>query len=155
MWRQGGLYPGYPASTQTWQYLSNNLVGVTFTVLFREEDGLLRIWPSVGGDISINMVYRSRGWVRVGFDIDQVFKDNVALASDWIMHDPLLIGRYLKLKFLESLGFDTQSAKDNFNIVLEARSAKDNSAPVLSAAIHGPSFRLLDNANAPETGYGE
>lgn len=154
LWRQGGLVPGYPASAQVWQMFSNILAGVTLTVLFREQDGLLRIWPSVGGDVPVNMEYRSRGWVRVGDATTGSFKDNVALYTDWVLHDPLLIGRYLKMKFLEALGFDTQAAKDDFNLVLEARSSKDNSAPILSAAGGMGGFRLLTGYNAPETGFG-
>jgi hypothetical protein len=154
LWRQGGLYPGYPASPQVWQYYSNILAGVTITVLFREQDGKLLIWPSVGSNVPINMEYRSRGWVRQSDITTGPFKDNVSAGTDWVLHDPLLISRYLKLRFLESLGFDTQSAKDDFNIVLEARSAKDNSAPVLSASVSAPMMRLISVNNVPETGFG-
>jgi hypothetical protein len=154
LWRQGGLYPGYPSSPQVWQYFSNILAGVTLTVLFREQDGKLLIWPSVGGGIPVNMEYRSRGWVRVGDEATGIYKDHIAQGTDWVLHDPLLISRFLKLKFLEALGFDTQAAKDEFNVVIEARSAKDNSAPVLSMSQGMAGFRLIDAGNAPETGYG-
>jgi hypothetical protein len=154
LWRQGGLYPGYPSSPQVWQYFSNIFSGVTLTVLFREQDGKLLIWPSVGAGIPINMEYRSRGWVRVGTGSNVTYKDNVTIGTDYVMHDPLLISRFLKLKFLEALGFDTQSAKDEFNVVLEARSAKDQSAPVLAASSGTVGFRLIDCNNAPETGFG-
>lgn len=154
LWRKGGLYPGYPGSPQVWQYFSNILAGVTITVLFREQDGLMLIYPSVGGGIPINMEYRSRGWVRQGPADTGAYRDNVANGTDYVLLDPTLVSRYLKVRFLNSMGFDTQAAMDDFNLALEARTSKDQSAPVISMARSGVGFRLIDCNNAPETGYG-
>jgi hypothetical protein len=154
LWRKGGLYPGYPTSPQVWQYLSNILSGITLTVMFRERNGELWIWPSVGAGIPISFEYRSRGWVGQGLGPNYSYRDNVLSFTDVVLHDPHLIERYLKLRFLEALGFDTQAAKDDFNIALEARTAKDNAAPTLNAGGVGIGIRWIDDKNAGQTNFG-
>jgi hypothetical protein len=59
------------------------------------------------------------------------------------------------MRFLEALGFDTQGAKDDFNLVFDSLASQDTSKMTLSAAT-GPSngFNLLGVQNIPETGFG-
>lgn len=153
MWKQGGLYPGFPISIQSWQYLANVQAAITIQVIFMERDGLISVAPGTQAGLSINFMYESRGWVNTG---DQAYADNCKLSSDIVLHDPTLISRYLKMKFLEAVGFDTQKATDDFNLVLENRQAKDRSAPILNTGRPGAigPYRLIDGFNAPQTGFG-
>jgi hypothetical protein len=156
MWRKGGLYPGFPASDQTWQYLANSQTGLVISVLFQENQGKLFIYPGVADGTQINMRYQSRGWAYSGTPPAEVYRDNVTAGTNVIVLDPTLISRYLKMKFLESVGFDTQKATDDFHLFLESRSSKDRSAPILNVARGGAvNFRYMDQNNVPLTGFGE
>jgi hypothetical protein len=153
MWKKGGLYPGFPISIQSWQYLANVQAAITIQVIFMERDGLVSVAPGTQADLAINFMYESRGWVYTG---DQAYADNCKTSADVVLHDPTLITRYLKMKFLEAVGFDTQKATDDFNLVLENRQSKDRSAPILNTGRPGAigPYRLIDGFNAPQTGFG-
>lgn len=153
IWRQNmTLYPGIGSlSPQTWQALLNIPVVGTISVIYRERLGGISVLPVPDSVYSFNFEYISRGWVT---DVNQSnFRDNVTTANDIVLLDPLLIGRYLKLRFLEALGFDTQAAKDDFNLVLEAVSSRDKSAPVIATA-KSQGVPLISAMNLPETNYG-
>lgn len=154
MWQPDvNLSPAYGSVTpQTWQMLlSIPLVG-TLQIIYRERSGKLDVLPvPTSSDITVTIEYQSRAWVAVG---GIASRDNVTQYSDVVLHDPALISRYLKMKFLEAVGFDTQKATDDFNLILDARSSKDQSRPILSMSGPYQSARLLDVRNLPETGYG-
>lgn len=140
---------------QMWEYFLNVPVVGTLTIIYRERSGVLQILPIPTASFAFTFEYVSRGWVQQGAAPNQVYRDNVVNASDLVLFDSTLIGRYLKLRFLEALGFDTQGAKDDFNLMLDAVSSQDKSAQTISAARGlGTQFRLIDSFNAPETGYG-
>jgi len=155
MWKKGGLYPGFPISIQSWQYLANVQAAITIQVIFMERMGLISVAPGTAIGLSVNMMYESRGWVRQQNNLTYL-ADNVQDTADIVVHDPLMISRYLKMKFLEAVGFDTQKATDDFNLVLENRMSKDRSAPILNTGRPGAigPYRLIDGFNAPQTGFG-
>lgn len=156
MWQPGTSFiTGFGStSPQLWEYFINVPVVGTLTIIYRERFGGIQVLPMPTSDFSFTFEYVSRGWVT---DANQsgVYRDNVAQGTDLILFDPMLISRYLKLRFLEALGFDTQSAKDDFNIVLDSQTSMDTSKTTLSAA-RGPTngFQLLSVQNVPETGFG-
>jgi hypothetical protein len=154
MWQPNvNLTPAYGSVTpQTWQMLlSIPLVG-TLQIIYRERSGKLDVLPvPTSNGITVTVEYQSRAWVEVS---GQATRDNVTQYSDVVLHDPALISRYLKMKFLEAVGFDTQKATDDFNLILDARTSKDQSRPILSMSGPYNSTRLLDVRNLPETGYG-
>jgi hypothetical protein len=153
MWQPDvNLTPAYGSVTpQTWQMLlSVPLVG-TLQIVYRERSGKLVLLPTPESEIDISVEYQSRAWVN---GVGDILKDHVVQYADVVLHDPALISRYLKMKFLEAVGFDTQKATDDFNLILDARSSKDQSRPILNMAGPFQSARLLDVRNLPETGYG-
>jgi hypothetical protein len=159
MWKKGGLYPGFPISIQSWQYLANVQAAITIQVIFMERDGIISVAPGTAVGMSLNMMYESRGWVlpqTSSFASNDPYSDNCKNSNDTVLHDPSLTTRYLKMKFLESVGFDTQKATDDFNLVLENRQSKDRSAPILNTGRPGAigPYRLIDGFNAPQTGFG-
>lgn len=154
MWKSSGLVIGQPISPQEWQYFSNNSYLPVLRVLFRERGGYLSVPPGTPGSVSVNFEYESRGWVSRQAYPNDLF-DNVTSFTDIILLDPTLFGTYLKMKFLEAIGFDSQKAADDFNLMLEARTSKDKSAPILNAGrTNRFGARLIDVVNIPETGYG-
>jgi len=158
MWKKGGLYPGFPITPQSWQYLANVKAAITIQVIFRERLGVVSVAPGTPIGLEVNMEYESRGWVQPAASTYATagFADRCAQFSDVILHDPTLMTRYLRMKFLEALGFDTQKATDDFNFMLESRQGKDKSAPILNVGRPGAigPFRLIDGYNAPQTGFG-
>jgi hypothetical protein len=156
MWQPGTSFiTGFGStSPQLWEYFLNVPVVGTLTIIYRERFGGIQVLPVPQSAFSFTFEYVSRGWVT---DANQsgTYRDNVAQASDIVLFDPLLIGRYLKMRFLEALGFDTQGAKDDFNLVFDSLASQDTSKMTLSAAT-GPSngFNLLGVQNIPETGFG-
>lgn len=158
MWKKGGLYPGFPITPQSWQYLANVKAAITIQVIFRERLGIISVAPGTPIGLDVNMEYESRGWVQpaVSSYATSAFADRCKQFSDVVLHDPTLMTRYLKMKFLESLGFDTQKATDDFNFMLESRQGKDKSSPILNVGRPGAigPYRLIDGYNAPQTGFG-
>jgi len=127
----------------------------TINVIYREQLGGLGVLPTPTQAYSFTFEYISRGWVT---DAQQTgaYRDNVTQASDIVLFDPLLISRYLKMRWLKSTGFDASDATDEFNLLLDNRSSTDTSKPKLSAAgVLAPlGAPLISIANIPQTGYG-
>ena len=155
MWKKGGLYPGFPISIQSWQYLANVQAAITIQVIFMERNGIISVAPGTAVGLNVNMMYESRGWVRSTQDATYL-SDNVKQYTDVVMHDPTMMIRYVKMKYLEAIGFDTQKATDDFNLILENRQSKDRAAPILNTGRPGAigPYRLIDGFNAPQTGFG-
>ena len=156
-WRKDqNFVPGYGSiSAQTWEYLVNVPIVGTINVIYREQLGGVGVLPSPTSIFSFTFEYISRGWVT---DASQsgVYRDNCTQASDIVLLDPMLISRYLKMKWLKSTGFDATDATDDFNLMLDNKTSQDTSAPKLSAAgVLAPlGAPLISIANIPQTGYG-
>lgn len=160
-WQQGGpsVWPLLgPASPQVWSYLeARQLYSVSLYVWFRIAQGKFNVFPNdpVPDGIPIAFEYISRGWViGEGDQGPESIKDQVTATGDIVLFEPVLIVKYLRLKFLSAKGFDTTSAKADFDLSLESWKGKDNSAPVLNAGRSMDLHRLIDGNNIPDTGYG-
>lgn len=156
-WRKDqNFVPGYgTVSAQTWQYLVNVPIVGTINVIYREQMGGISVLPTPTMPYSFTFEYVSRGWVTDAGNTG-TYRDNVQVASDIVLFDPLLISRYLKMRWLKSTGFDASDATDEFNLLLDNRSSTDTSKPKLSAAgVLAPlGAPLISIANIPQTGYG-
>jgi hypothetical protein len=157
-WRKDqNFVPGYgTVSAQTWEYLVNVPIVGTINVIYRERYGKITVLPKPTQSFSFTYEYISRGWVQNVPGESPVLRDNVIQASDLVLFDPLLISRYLKMRWLKSTGFDASDATDEFNLLLDNRSSTDTSKPKLSAAgVLAPlGAPLISIANIPQTGYG-
>jgi len=95
----------------------------------------------------------SRWWVAETGAPTVAVKDKVEASDDVVLFEPILITKFLKLRFLEAKGFDTTAAVQQFQSVFMQWTGKDVSAPVLNAA-RMRLFPYLGWRNIPETNYG-
>jgi hypothetical protein len=157
VWRKDqNFIPGYGSiSPQVYEYLVNVPIVGTINIIYREQLGGIGVLPVPTEPFQFTFEYISRGWVT---DAAQsgVYRDNVSQASDIVLFDPLLISRYLKMRWLKSTGFDATEATDDFNLLLDNRSSTDTSKPKLSmvGANQALGAPLISVANIPQTGYG-
>lgn len=150
-----GLPLGGPLSEQDWTYLVNtNLAASTIYVSFKISQGLFQVLPSPPATgIVINFEYVSRWWVAATALPTVLAKDSPTVNTDIIMFEPILITKFLKLRYLEAKGFDTTAAVGQFLTMFQAYTGKDVSAPVLNMA-RSRFFPYLGYRNIPETNYG-
>lgn len=146
---------GGPLSAQDWTYLVNtNLASSTIYVSFRVAQGKFNILPMPPPTgVIINYEYMSRFWVATAAFPTVLAKDAPTASDDVILYEPILITKFLKLRFLEAKGFDTIAASKQFEVAFMQWTGNDISAPVLSMA-RMRTFPYLGWRNIPETGYG-
>lgn len=147
-----------PLSAQDWTYLlGRDLVGSTIYASFRFDQGKFYIFPQdpVVAGLDINFEYISRNLIAIAATNPVEYTDEAIGTGDVVQFPPHLIRMMLKMKLLDTKGFDSTKATDQFYQALNSWMGKDNSAAVLNAA----RFRhwmpyLQPYANLPDTGYG-
>lgn len=147
---------GGPMTAQDYAYLVNtNLANSTVFVTFRMNEGQLWILPDPPPAAQeINFQYVSRNWVQpAGTTLPSERTDAPAAFADVVLYEPILIIKFLKLRFLEAKGFDTTAAVGQFITMFNSWTGKDVSAPILRMA-RSRLFPYLGLRNIPETGYG-
>jgi hypothetical protein len=149
-----GLPLGGPLSEQDWTYLVNtNLASSTIYVSFKMAQGQIQVLPQPPPTgIEINFEYVSRYWVAATGSTTGS-KDKPTASDDVILFEPILIVKFLKLRFLEAKGFDTTAAAGQFLTMFQSWTGKDASAPILNTA-RMRFFPYLGYRNIPETNYG-
>ena len=145
-----------PLSAQDWTYLrGRDLVSSSIYVSFRLIDGTFNVYPNdpVPDALDINFEYINRNWVHsVTGDQDQ---DTILEGSDIVLYEPILIIKFLKVKFLESKGFDASASRNEFQNMFDSRTGKDTGAPILNAGSSGRGIPYLQPyGNTADTGYG-
>lgn len=147
-----------PLSAQDWTYLlGRDLVGSTIYASFRLNDNKLWIFPNdpVPPSLDINFEYISRNLIEKAATQPPEYEDEAIAPADIVLFPPILITRFLKAKFLEAKGFDSQKAEDAFWRSFESWKGKDNSAAILNAGRQFRGFPYLDMyRNTPDQGYG-
>lgn len=149
-----GLPLGGPLSEQDWTYLVNtNLASSTIYVSFKLSQGQFQVLPQPPPDgTEINFEYISRWWVAEPTTTTGT-KEAPESSDDVVLYEPILIIKFLKLRFLEAKGFDTTAATAQFLTMFQAWTGKDTSAPILNMA-RMRFFPYLGYRNIPETNYG-
>lgn len=149
-----GLPLGGPLSEQDWAYLVNtNLANSTVYVSFKLSQGQFQVLPQPPpSGIALNFRYISRWWVAVTGSTTGT-KSSVTLNTDVVLFEPILIKKFLKLRFLEAKGFDTTAAVAQFLNMFNSWTGKDIAAPVLNLA-RMRIFPYLGYRNIPESRYG-
>ena len=145
-----------PLSAQDWTYLlGRDLVSSTIYASFRLKENKFSVFPQPPpAGLDINFEYQSKNWVSDG-QPTPTLTDTVTSGSELILFDRTLITRHVKLKWLESKGFDTTKPQDDFNIVFGSIAGKDKGAEILSAGRNSRTFPYLDSRyNTPDKGYG-
>ena len=155
-WERGENVPlGGPLSAQDWTYLKGrDLASTTLYASFRIAEGNFNIYPEpppIGLDI--NFEYNSTYWVSDGAATPE-YSNEVNTGSDIPLYDRTLLSRYVKLKYLESAGFDTAKAQADFSQVFGFLVGYDKGAPILNAGRGRGSIPFLSIYNVGDTGFG-
>lgn len=154
--RTNALPIGGPLSAQDWTYLAGrNLVSQTIYASFRLAENKLYLFPQPPPPgVRITFEYISRNWVMEQGQ-PQGNRENVGSGSDFIRYDPLLVIKFLKLKFLQAKGLPAMDAAMEFETMLESRIGKSEGATILNAAriSRGTPF-ITPYFNTGDTGYG-
>lgn len=156
-WEQSKRTPMGSLSTQEWATLKGlNLSGGIVYPSFRIAGGKYNIIPNnpVPAGLDINFEYITSNWVWDGNDINPVFKSEVTMATDVPLFNKTLISRAVKVKYLESGGFDTTKAQGDYNQIFAFLTGTDTPANVLDAGGGGGNVPLISTNNAPITGFG-
>ena len=156
-WERGANVPLMgPLSAQDWTYLlGRDLVSATIYASFRIKEGKFSLFPQPPpAGLDVNFEYQSKNWVSDG-QPTPTLSDLVTSGSETILFDRTLISRMLKLKWLESKGFDSTKPQDDFNQVFGSITGKDKGAGILSAGRNARAFPYLDaRYSTPDTGFG-
>lgn len=121
-----------PKSAQEWAWLKGGLLAAAPRLRFRVSGGEFLLWPVPASDRSykISQEYVSRYWVSPDSTLSS--SDMIDLDSDYILYDPWLFTKYVKLKFYQLKGFDQSAVQADFMRIFNALTGKDTGAPVLS-----------------------
>jgi len=153
--RSNDLPVAGPLSAQDWTYLEGrDLVSSTIYASFRELDGKMNLFPQpppVG--LRVTFEYMGRNWLREQGAVD-AFRDTVGSGDNIVLFEPILMVKFLKLKFLSAKGFDATTAALEFDNIFQGRIGKNTGAPILSASNTGGYPYLNSYRNLPDTHYG-
>ena len=144
-----------PLTPQDWSYLEGrNLASSTIYLAFRQYQARIEFYPTtVPTGRTLAFQYVSRNWATNSTGDTE--KDFVDATSDVVLLDPLLVQKFLKVKWLSAKNLPSQDAKVEFENVLLNRMGNTNSAAVLNAARNYRGYPYLNGFyNLPDTGYG-
>jgi hypothetical protein len=143
-----------PLSAQDWTYLlGRDLVSYTIYASFRIKDGQFSIFPQPPPDgLDINFEYQSNAWIR---DVADQPQSELSQGTDVPQFDKTMFGRYIKSKWLDSKGFDSTRANDDFTMIFSSLTGKDKGAKIINAGNGGRNFPYLNSRwNVGDSGYG-
>jgi hypothetical protein len=153
-WERSNTAPlGGPLTAQDWTYLQGrDLVSSTIYASFRLDENKFHVYPQPPqSNWDINFEYISRNWMKSG----AVEGDILVTGADTVLYEPILVQKFLKVKFLSARGFDTAAAVIEFENMFNSRTGKDRGAAILSAGGYSRGFPYLDTyRNIGDTGYG-
>lgn len=152
-WQKSYFWPlRGPYSAQMWQRVVNYPTTGIY-VAFRIQNNQLWLWPQPPPvNIGITFMYKTRGWCQN--QSSSAIQESIVLASDVIMFDWLLFVKALKVRYLESVGFDTTSAQHQFDQIFDVcTSQEQGAAPELELA-KDSRFPFITGFNSPDTGFG-
>lgn len=144
-----------PLSPQDWSYLlGRNLASNSIYVSYRVFQGNLEFYPTtVPTGKTLAFQYITRDWAE---DSGGNGLDYCTATNDVVRLDPLLMQKFLKVKFLDAKNLPSQAARIEFENVLENRSGNDSGVPILNASRNFRTFPYLNALyNTPDTGFGQ
>ena len=112
------------------------------------------MWPKPAKTgMGVSFEYISRNWVQEAGP-SQVKRDTISDGGNIVLFEPILMVKFLKLKWLTSKGFDASAAALDFDTILQGRMGRDAGAPILNAG-SGSGFPYLNAwRNVPSSFYG-
>ena len=145
-----------PLSAQDWTYVEGrDLVAQTIYASFRQAQNQVVVFPNPPPDgLRLTFEYISRNWLaeaQVTDNRHDVIKD----GGDLCLYEPILIIKFLKVKFLDAKGFDSTAARQDFENIFLSRSGKDEGAQILNASSSMRGVPYINPFhNTPDSGYG-
>lgn len=135
-----------PVSPQDWQSFKSGIVYAGPRLRWRVLNGTMAINPPPGNGLTLAFEYISNGWVLSAAGVSQ---PRFTADTDTFVFDPSLMVAGLKLRWLQTKGFDYAFAQADFRNLLSTCRAQNKSAQKLSLA---PSVGtiLLTNRNIPD-----
>lgn len=163
-WNRTSGAPLCPVSPQRWQALQAFEVAGTSPILFRivipDDDDIspalkqIEFATNPGADATIAFAYQSKYWVHPAEE-GSTRDDVLSLTTDYILIEPFLFSRALKLAYKREKGFDTTTAQEDFDQALRMALGHDEGA-ASALSLNGPSGgALLSASNVPDNGFGE
>lgn len=135
-----------PQSPQLWSWLQHSQVGNTAGVTrYRFIDNSIEIYPEPTDSGELSIQYVSDHWVKHDADA----QDRILLSNDTPKHNPWLMVKYTKVKYLTLKGLDAGQSMNEFSNLLNTILGKDRGAPVLSLSGKASS-NLLGPWSVPE-----
>jgi hypothetical protein len=101
--------------------------------------------------VNVALEYVSEYWVQTAASGTGPDADHVTESTDYVLFDPTLVIRGLKLKYMESKGFDTTIPYRHYALRLEWVMGKVGGSRVI-AMDGGNEYR--STLNVPDTGFG-
>jgi len=146
---------GGPLSAQIWTYLGASAIGSpTLEIGFRQANNKLDVYPQpVPDGTNVSFEYISRNWVQQSGQTS-ANTDVISNGSDIVVFEPILVVKYLKVKFLEAKGFDASAARLELDTMFNARTGRDTGAPILNAGGRSGYPYINGYRNVGDTGYG-
>ena len=139
-----------PQSPQDWQSFKSGIVYAGPRLRFRIQGNTLSINPPPSANLNLAFEYISNAWVVSADGL--TYKQKFTADTDTCLFDDSLMVSGLKLRWLQTKGFDYSYAMKEYNDYLSQCKAQDKSAPVLSLAPMSGSV-LLTNRNIPDGGW--
>jgi hypothetical protein len=143
--------PG-PLSPQTYaMVIGRDFGSTTLYVSFMLSENKLVLYPTPPpADIDISFSYISRNWLR---DAGGTTIDRATANDDTALFDPLLLTKFLIVKYKAAKGYDIAVASREFDMCYMSITGYDKGARILSAS--GDSgYPYLTVNNIPFTGFG-
>lgn len=152
-WDRTTSFPlGGPVSAQGWQSLKALGTTATLAPLFRIRGRVLDLHPTPSSVETVALEYITAHWVAATGEMSPT-QSRVEVVTDEVWLDAHLVGRALKLRFLEAKGFPADSAMRDYEDAYSMATGGDGAAPVLSI-VSTSGVRMLDECNIPDTGLG-
>lgn len=155
-WERSENVPlGGPLSAQDWTYLlGRDLASDTIYASFRIAEDEFKLFPNpapVGLDI--NYEYITTHWASDGAPTP-TYQSEILKGSDKPLFDKTLITRYVKLKYLQAAGFETQDAKTDFNQTFSFLTSSDKGSEIINQGSRHRGHIYISSANVGDTNFG-
>jgi hypothetical protein len=142
-----------PMSPQQWSFITQRGIATnTIYPVFMLAQDALQMYPfptDVGRQYSFG--YLARGWVE-GTGIT----DEVVAGSNIVLYKPIMMIKFLKVKWQEAKGLDASASRLEFDNVLQSELGKDTGAPKLHAGARGQGHQYLNGyTSVPDSFYGD
>lgn len=143
-----------PVSPQVTQYLKAWNTDVVTNLPFRLQGNRITFPIAPADGLTIAAEYVSRYWIQTAASGTGPDADHATASTDYVLFDPVLVTRGLKLKWSAAKGFDTALLYAEYQDRLQYVRGLVGGAPKLSISRGGSFERFIDEFNAPITGYG-